>query len=72
MAQTRIQSEWNQTSHLMAVLININRGKNARVVKPNELNPYAKAQTAKQKPDFYITPGQLAQKIVGKQQPSNS
>jgi len=64
MAFAKNQADWNQTSNLMAVLININREKNRQPVKARDLNPYAAKQTENSKPDFYITPRQLAKKIV--------
>jgi len=66
MAHGKNRADWDHTSYISALLLNINRDpKKQRAVQPHELNPYARARAAKQKPDFYITPGQLAQKIVG-------
>jgi hypothetical protein len=62
MAQAKNQADWNHTSHLIALLININRQKGKRAVQPREFNPYAEKR--KSKPDFYITPVQLAKAIT--------
>lgn len=32
--------DWQQTSSIEAVLLNINRASKAKVIHPNELNPY--------------------------------
>lgn len=40
MAEGRGRECWNHTASIMAVLINVNRGKNDRAVKPSDLNPY--------------------------------
>ena len=61
MAHGRIAADWDRTSYLAAVLVNINRAKGKRPVKPREMNPYAEQQASKSEPDFYITPSQLAQ-----------
>lgn len=35
---------WNHTSHILTVLINVNRDPKKRAVKPAELNPYLASQ----------------------------
>jgi hypothetical protein len=47
MADGRGRERWEHTSSILAVLINVNRGKGDRAVKPSELNPY----TARKKKD---------------------
>ncbi|GHT12321.1 hypothetical protein FACS1894170_06990 [Planctomycetales bacterium] len=65
MAEGKQSADWNRTSHLLALLININRDtKKSRVVKPAELNPFAVKK--KEKPDFYISAAQLGKVIGGK------
>jgi len=59
MAHGKNRADWNHTSHLIALLININREKGKRPVKPQEFNPYAQRQSATSKPDYYVTPMQL-------------
>ena len=62
MAHGKNLADWNRTSHLIALLININREKGKPAVKPQEFNPYTPKQK-KGKADFYITPSQLAKKL---------
>jgi hypothetical protein len=64
MAHAKNRADWNQTSHLIALLININRAKGKRAVSAKEFNPYAEKRTNSGKPDFYITPAQLAQTLT--------
>ncbi len=40
MAEGKCREHWNHTSSILAVLINANRGKGDRAVKPSDLNPY--------------------------------
>jgi hypothetical protein len=42
MADGRGNFEWTQTSHLLALIANVNRGKkSSKVYKPDDLNPYS-------------------------------
>jgi len=66
MAHGKNRADWAHTSHLIALLININRQKGKRVVQPREFNPYAQKRSASSKPDFYITPMQLG-KVLAEQ-----
>ena len=63
MAHAKNRADWDRTSHLIALQININRESGKRAVHPHECNPYAK-KAATGKVDFYITPSQLARKLA--------
>jgi hypothetical protein len=64
MTHAKNQSTWNHTSHLIALLININRAKGKRAVSPHEFNPYAEKRNESSEPDFCISPLQLAQAMT--------
>jgi hypothetical protein len=52
MAEGRLRERWNHTASILAVILNVNRGKNDRAVKPSELNPYE--QKRQEKPAIKI------------------
>jgi len=64
MTLAKQQADWGRMSSLIAVLININRDPKKRAVQPHEYNPYADKRTENKEPDFYITPGELAKKLI--------
>lgn len=49
MQDGRGEYEWQQTSSLLAQQINLNRKKNAKIVSPDELNPYSRKSRRKPK-----------------------
>ena len=59
MCKAKNRADWNLLSNLMALMININRDPKKRAIQPREIDPYAKEQTKKQEPDFYISPDEL-------------
>lgn len=40
MAEARSRREWNHTSAILAMLVNVNRGKKGRRAKPSDFNPH--------------------------------
>lgn len=60
------RADWGRTSSVIAVLVNINRDPKTRAFQPHEFNPYADKSAKQNKPDFYITPGQFAKKLVAR------
>ncbi|GHT30666.1 hypothetical protein FACS1894214_0950 [Planctomycetales bacterium] len=67
MAEGKQRADWNRTSHLLALISNVNRDpKKSRAVTPQEVNPYTRQNEKMRKPDFYISPGDLAKKLTQK------
>lgn len=45
MAEERLRSQWNQTSTVLAAVLNVNRDpRKSRPVRPEQLNPYARRE----------------------------
>ena len=67
MANGKNKADWNQTSHIMATLCNLNRQKKSDpIVQPSQLNPYAEKR--KEKPAYNISIATIAKGFVQAQQ----
>ncbi len=47
MAEAKQRSDWSHTSALLAMLFNINRGKNVQPKKPYDFNPFVARSKSK-------------------------
>ena len=45
MAEAKQENEWTHTAHIIATILNVNRGKGQKAVKPSELMPGASQKT---------------------------
>lgn len=51
MAEGRQREAWNHTSHILATLLNVNRGsRHAKTFSPAELNPYLQSSAKSNRP----------------------
>lgn len=44
MAEGRLKAQWDQTAQLIAIIANVNRGKNTAPIRAETLNPYRRPQ----------------------------
>jgi len=63
MAVAKLRADWQQTSSLLALTANVNRAKNGKIFKPNDMMPSGliDKQAENKEPDLYISPVELAQ-----------
>ena len=67
MAVGKLRADWQQTSSLLALIINVNRDqKKGRAIQPKDMMPpdLIDKQTKNEEPDFYISPVELAQVLI--------
>jgi len=51
MVEGRQREAWNHTSHILATLLNVNRGsRHAKTFSPAELNPYLQSEARANRP----------------------
>jgi hypothetical protein len=65
MSTSRLRSEWDQSSLIVAAIINSNPYRKGSAVQPDQFNPYRKAPAAR-KPDITISIKDLLPSFGGK------